>query len=95
MARQMIVISRAGGDREDGMIDYASYALVSSDTLNFDEPVFTDSQITRASLGEAVEEEEDEGHDFVYEEEVIAHIKALGYTIESTSVNILWLDRGE
>jgi hypothetical protein len=100
MPRKMIVIASAGGEREDGTVNYSSYALVSSDTLKFDEPVFTDNYITRESLGGTVggdgQTDDDDGYgNYVYSDDVIKHIESLGYTIESRGANILWLDRGE
>jgi hypothetical protein len=86
MATRILVLATDGESREDGMVHYSSYVLVSSDTLNFDEPVFSE-HITRDILGLGEQEEDD----YIEKEQVITHIQALGYTVEKPGVKILWV----
>ena len=50
--RQLLVITTSPdeGSREDCSILYSGYLLISSDTLNFDEPAFADGQYSHEDL---------------------------------------------
>lgn len=50
--RQLLIVTTSPdtGSREDYNILYAGYLLVSSDTLNFDEPAFNDGQYSHNDL---------------------------------------------
>jgi hypothetical protein len=81
MATKLIILTTNGGDREDYSINYASYYLVSSDTLKFDEPIFDAYELKFKDLPDATPE--DEEYPEVTEDMLIDHLKKLGYTIES------------
>jgi hypothetical protein len=42
MPSKIVIITTDGGNREDGNVYYSRFLLVTSDTLQFDEPIFTD-----------------------------------------------------
>lgn len=81
MATKLIILTTNGEEREDYNINYASYYLVSSDTLKFDEPIFDAYEIKFKDLPDATPE--DEEYPEVTEDMLIDHIKKLGYTVES------------
>lgn len=84
MTTKIIVLTEeSGGSREDGNVYYARYLLVSSDTLNFDEAVFTTEEIDTDDIDEF------EGDDDDHNEAVIAHIRALGYIVEEPESQVL------
>lgn len=86
MASRLIILTTNRGEREDYNIDYASYYLVSSDTLQFDEPIFKAYEVKFKDLPGATPDKED--YPCVTDEMLIDHIKQLGYKVESPSTQI-------
>jgi hypothetical protein len=69
LMKKIIVFTTDGDSREDGNVYYSQYAIVESDTLQFDEPIFQDSDPFATSETQPMEE-------------TIDAIRALGYTVE-------------
>jgi hypothetical protein len=63
--QRIIVLPTIGDSREDGNVYYTGYAIVESDTLQFDEKVFQDGE---------------DGTGMTHDE-VLEHLKTLGYRV--------------
>jgi len=99
MATKVIVLCTNRGEREDGSVDYSDYLLVSSDTLNFDEPVFGDSWFksklffANEEAGKAYDSKKDPNGwnaPSVSKSKFIDHLRGLGYTVEGAGVEVFW-----
>lgn len=86
MTTKIVVLTTDGPSREDGNVYYSNHILVSSDTLNFDEPVFGEDVITANNI-EGIQNEDSEGG--VDHAKLIAHIRSLGYTVEEPEAVII------
>lgn len=86
MTSKLIVLTTDGSSREDGNVYYANFLWVSSDTLNFSEPVFQYETITVKNMPElaATNDPYEIDHD-----KLIAHIQSLGYTVQAPDYQIL------
>lgn len=85
MTTKIVVLTTEGESREDGNVYYSRYLLVSSDTLAFDEDVFTLETISNGDI-EGVEHTDDEDTFFA---SLITHIQGLGYTVEEPEHHVL------
>lgn len=86
MTTKIVVLTTEGGSREDGNVYYARYLIVSSDTLPFNEKVFTDDSIRVSDIDNI---EIDDNPEYVDQDKLIAHIKALGYTVDEPDQHIV------
>jgi hypothetical protein len=86
MATKIIVLATDGESREDASVYYSRYLLVSSDTLLFNEPVFSDSTITTQDIDGIACDEDDNAVD---DDKLIEHIRSLGYTVEEPASAII------
>lgn len=80
MKKILVITSEDTGCREDCNVYYSDYILVESDTLKFDEPIFN----------EVVFKYKDDST-----VEVVAHLRALGYTVEEPEYEIALTDEDE
>lgn len=71
--RKIIVITTDGFDREDGNVYYSRYIIVESDTLLFDEPIFTDPDFGPRG--------DDQNSDDDRMDEVVSIIIGFGYQV--------------
>lgn len=88
MAHKIVVLTGdSGGSAEDGNVYYASFLLVSSDTLAFDEPIFGDDVITADDFPELAGDDPDE----LASEKVADYLRTLGYVVEEPESKIITL----
>lgn len=80
------MLTTEGGSREDGSVYYARYLIVSSDTLQFNEPVFCNLTISVGTI-EGIADDEDE--DYVDQTKLIEHIRSIGYTVVEPESSII------
>ena len=75
--RKIIILPTEGDSREDGNVYYTGYVLLESDTLRFDEPIFVKG---------------DDGSVGMSQDEGIANLRGLGYTVEETDTAFIHVD---
>lgn len=86
--RKIVTITTEGGSREDGNVYYAKCILVESNTLQFNEPVFT-GMVNGGDIPEL--EDDDESLDM---EKVPDYLRSLGYTVHELDEAIITLNTG-
>lgn len=84
--KKIIVLSDNDGSRESGSVNYSGYLLVSSETLKFDEEVFTKEYILPSDIG--IERDNEDGS--VDSDELAEFLTSLGYTVEWPGAKIIW-----
>lgn len=89
MATKLIVITGEGGAPEDGSVYYSRFVIVSSDTLAFDEAIFTDEDHPIRKEDDALEYTQDERYDAV-----VAEMKSLGYSVETPETEYIEVQNG-
>jgi hypothetical protein len=74
MARRIVVLTSDGSSREDGNVYCSRYLVVSSDTLRFDQHIFTRDE-------HPLRRESPNGVDTNFDG-IVAEIRQWGYTVE-------------
>lgn len=81
------------GSREDANVYYARFLLVSSDTLAFNEPIFSGKVINADDHPTIVEGEDrgEEGGREISVEKMIDYLRGLGYDVEEPESQVFTL----
>lgn len=84
--KKIVVLTDNDGSSESGSVNYSGYLLVSSETLKFDEEVFTKEYILPSDIG--IERDNEDGS--VDSDELEEFLTSLGYTVERPGSKIIW-----